>query len=256
MDIATIVGVLCGFLVIGWAIVSSGGWQVFVDIPSVMITFGGMICATMIHFSLPQFLGIFSVVRKTIVTRITPPQEVIKQIVNYAVTNRREGALALEQEMKKVRDAFLAKALGMIVDGQSEENIRDVLFMEIQYLRERHASGKKILEFMGASAPAMGMIGTLIGLVQMLRTMDDPSKIGGAMAIALITTFYGAIAANLIFIPLAGKLGLYSKQETMQMEMIVEGICGIAKGENPTIVREKMQLFIAPKIREAAKAVA
>lgn len=256
MDIATIVGVTAGFLVIGWAIVSSGGWQVFVDVPSVLITFGGMLCATMIHFSLPQFLGIFSIIRKTIVNRITPAQDVIKQIVNYAVINRREGALALEQEMKKVKDRFIAKALGMIVDGQSEENIRDVLFMEIQYLRERHANGKKILEFMGASAPAMGMIGTLIGLVQMLRTMDDPSRIGSAMAVALITTFYGAIAANLIFIPLAGKLGLYSKEETLQMEMVVEGICGIAKGENPTIVREKMQLFIAPKIRETAKAVA
>ena len=256
MDIATIIGILSGFLVIGWAIVSSGGWQVFVDVPSLLITFGGMLCSTMIHFSLPQFLGIFSVVRKTIVTRLPVPQDIIKQIVNYAVINRREGALALEQEMKKIKDAFLVKSLGMIVDGRSDENIRDVLFMEIQYLRERHANGKKILEFMGASAPAMGMIGTLIGLVQMLRSMDDPSKIGGAMAVALITTFYGALAANLIFIPLAGKLGLYSKQETLQMEMIVEGICGIAKGENPTVVREKMQIFIAPKIREVAKAVA
>jgi len=256
MDIATIIGILSGFLVIGWAIVSSGGWQVFVDVPSLLITFGGMLCSTMIHFSLPQFLGIFSVVRKTIVTRLPMPQDIIKQIVNYAVINRREGALALEQEMKRIKDAFLVKSLGMIVDGRSEENIRDVLFMEIQYLRERHANGKKILEFMGASAPAMGMIGTLIGLVQMLRSMDDPSKIGGAMAVALITTFYGALAANLIFIPLAGKLGLYSKQETLQMEMIVEGICGIAKGENPTVVREKMQIFIAPKIREVAKAVA
>ncbi|HSV27528.1 MAG TPA: MotA/TolQ/ExbB proton channel family protein [Sedimentisphaerales bacterium] len=256
MDIATIIGVLCGFFVIGWAIISSGGWQVFVDTPSLLITFGGMLCSTMIHFSLPQFLGIFSVVRKTIITRLIPAQEIIKQIVNYAVINRREGALALEPEMKKTKEAFLAKALGMIVDGQNEENIRDVLYMEIQYLRERHATGKKILEYMGASAPAMGMIGTLIGLVQMLRTMDDPSRIGGAMAVALITTFYGALAANLVFIPLAGKLGLYSKQETLQMEMIVEGICSIAKGENPTIVREKMQLFIAPKSRESAKAVA
>jgi chemotaxis protein MotA len=256
MDIATIIGVLAGFLVIGWAVVSGGGWQVFIDIPSVLITFGGMLCSTMIHFSLPQFLGIFSVIRKTIITRITPAPELIKQIVNYAVINRREGALALEQEMKKIKDAFLVKGLGMIVDGQSEENLRDALFMEIQYIRERHSNGKKILEFMGAAAPAFGMVGTLIGLVQMLRSMDDPSKIGSAMAVALITTFYGAIAANLVFIPLAGKLGLYSKQETMQMEMIVEGLCGIAKGENPTIVREKMQIFLAPKIREVTKAVA
>jgi chemotaxis protein MotA len=126
--------------------------------------------------------------------------------------------------------------------------------MEIQHLQDRHAIGKKILEFMGAAAPAFGMIGTLIGLVQMLRSLESPEKIGAGMAVALITTFYGALSANLIFIPLAGKLGLYSKAESTVMEMIVEGVCSIARGDNPTAVREKVQLFVSQGRREEVKA--
>jgi len=121
-------------------------------------------------------------------------------------------------------------------------------------LQDRHLTGKKILEFMGSAAPAFGMIGTLIGLVQMLRSLDSPDAIGGGMAVALLTTFYGALSANLIFIPLAGKLGIYSKAETTAIEMIVEGICAIAQGDNPTIVREKMQAFISQGRREEVKA--
>jgi chemotaxis protein MotA len=126
--------------------------------------------------------------------------------------------------------------------------------MEVQHLQERHSTGKKILEFMGAAAPAFGMIGTLIGLVQMLRSLDSPDAIGGGMAVALLTTFYGALAANLIFIPLAGKLGIYSKAEIIAIEMIVEGICAVAQGDNPTVVREKMQAFISQSRREEIKA--
>ncbi|MHC4315717.1 MAG: motility protein A, partial [Planctomycetota bacterium] len=130
----------------------------------------------------------------------------------------------------------------------------EIMSMEIQHLQDRHAIGKKILEFMGAAAPAFGMIGTLIGLVQMLRSLESPEKIGAGMAVALITTFYGALSANLIFIPLAGKLGLYSKAESTVMEMIVEGVCSIARGDNPTAVREKVQLFVSQGRREEVKA--
>jgi chemotaxis protein MotA len=153
-----------------------------------------------------------------------------------------------------VKDKFLAKGLQMLVDGQEEESVRDMMSLEIQYIQERHGEGKKILEFMGASAPSFGMIGTLIGLVTMLQNLSDPSGIGTGMAIALITTFYGAVLANLVFIPLAGKLGLYSKREIMSMEMTLEGICSISRGENPTVVREKMQSFMSPSKREDIKA--
>ncbi|MCK5175501.1 MAG: MotA/TolQ/ExbB proton channel family protein, partial [Planctomycetes bacterium] len=177
-----------------------------------------------------------------------------QQMVNFAAINRRDGALALEEQIRKIDDTFIVKGLQMLVDGQEEDVVRDMMELEIQYIRERHSVGKKILEFMGASAPAFGMIGTLIGLVQMLQNLSSPEDIGKGMAVALLTTFYGAFLANLVFIPLAGKLGMYSKAEVLAMEMTVEGICTISRGENPTVVREKMQSFISPNRREDIKA--
>ncbi len=254
MDIATIIGILLGFIVILSAIISGGGGKMFLHLPSLAITIGGMLCATLIHFSLSQFLGIFSVVKKTIVTKIPLPSELIQKMVNYAAINRRDGALALEQEISKIDDSFFIKGLQMLVDGQKPDAVRDIMTLEVQNLQGRHSTGKKILEFMGASAPAFGMIGTLIGLILMLKSLDSPDAIGAGMAVALLTTFYGALAANLIFIPLAGKLGLYSQAETTAMEMIVEGVCSIAAGENPTTVREKMQAFVSQGRREEIKA--
>ncbi|MFA5784539.1 MAG: MotA/TolQ/ExbB proton channel family protein, partial [Phycisphaerae bacterium] len=251
MDIATVIGVSLGIFVIVWAIIggSGGCWQIFFDLPSLAITIGGMLCATMIHFSLPQFLSIFSIIKKTIVAKIPPASQLIQHMVNFAAINRRDGALALEQEISKLNDPFFIKALQMLVDGQGEEDIRDSLSLEIENLKTRHSTGKKILEFMGAAAPAFGMIGTLIGLVQMLTNLSSPDQIGSGMAVALLTTFYGAFASNLLFIPLAGKLGIYSQAESTSKEMIIEGICSIAAGENPTAVREKMHSFVSNSSR-------
>ncbi len=254
MDIATIIGILLGFLVITSAIVVGGGWQMFIHLPSLGITIGGMLCATLIHFSLPQFLGIFSIIKKTVIAKIPPQSELIQKMVNYAAINRRDGALALEQEVAKLDNSFFIKGLQMLVDGREAESIREFMGLELQYLEERHSTGKKILEFMGAASPAFGMIGTLIGLIQMLRNLSSPDAIGAGMAVALLTTFYGALSANLIFIPLAGKLGIYSKAETTTMEMITEGVCAIAQGDNPTVVREKLQAFVSEGRREEVKA--
>lgn len=254
MDIATVIGLILGFAVIVVAIVMGSGPLVFVHVPSMCIVIGGMLCSVMIHFSLKQFLSIFSIIKKTFLTKVRSPNEIIRQMVNYAAISRRDGALALEEQMRRIDDGFMIKGLQMLVDGQDEESIRGMMGLEIQYLQERHSGGKKILEFMGASAPAFGMIGTLIGLVQMLQNLSSPDQIGAGMAVALITTFYGALLANLVFIPLAGKLGIYSKAEALAMEMTVEGICTISRGENPTVVREKMQTFISPTHREEVKA--
>ncbi len=254
MDIATIIGVLLGFLVVIGSCVAGGMWKAFIHIPSLALTVGGMLCATLIHFSLPQFLGIFSIVKKTIVTKIPPPTDIIQNMVNFAAINRRDGALALEQEIPKLTDLFFVKGMQMLVDGQDSETIRDLLSLEIEYLKDRHSTGKKILEFMGAAAPAFGMIGTLIGLVQMLKNLSSPDQIGAGMAVALLTTFYGAFVANLIFIPLAGKLGIYSKAETTAKEMIVEGVCAISEGDSPTVIREKMQAFVSQSRRREVKA--
>jgi chemotaxis protein MotA len=254
MDVATIVGILLGFVVITTAIVAGGGYEIFIHLPSMAITIGGMLCATLIHFSLPQFLGIFAVVKKTIVSKIPSQSELIQKMVNYAAINRRDGALALEQELSRVSNPFFVRGLQMLVDGQAPDEIRNLLSLEIENLQERHSRGKRILEFMGSACPAFGMIGTLIGLIQMLRSLDSPEQIGGGMAVALITTFYGALTANLLFLPLAGKLEIYSKAETTAMQMILEGVCATAQGENPGAVREKMQAFVSQSRREEVKA--
>jgi len=256
MDIATALGVILGFVVILGTIAfeSRGGMAIFFNIPAIAIVVGGTTCATMIHFSVAQLLGVISVAKKTLLSRIPAAQEVIQRMVNYAAINRRDGALALEQEIGKVKDGFLSKGLQMLVDGADEHAIRDLLGMEIQYMEERHSMGKKILDFMGASAPSFAMVGTLIGLVSMLSKMENPDEIGRGMATALVCTFYGAFIANLVFIPMGGKLGQYSKAEKISMEMVLEGVCAIAKGDSPTAVSEKMQVFISAKHREAVKA--
>lgn len=254
MDIATIIGIVLGFLVIISSVVAGGNPMSFVHIPSLAITVGGTICSILIHFSLGQFLSVFSIVKKTVIAKIPLKGELIQNMVNFAAINRRDGTLALEPEISKLDNAFFVKAMQMLVDGQDAETIRNLLEPEIQYLTDRHGVGKKILEFMGASMPAFGMIGTLIGLVQMLQNLSSPDDIGSGMAVALLTTFYGAFFANLLFIPLAGKLGIYSKEETTVMEMITEGICSIAAGDNPTIVREKLQAFVSQGRRTEIKA--
>ena len=254
MDMATIIGLVLGAVVVLAPIALGGVPMAFVDVPSMCVVMGGTICSVLIHFSMPQFLAIFAIIKKTIVMKISSPSELTQQMVNFAAVNRRDGALALEEQLRSIEDQFVTKGLQMLVDGQEEDGIRDMMSLEIQYIHERHSEGKKILEFMGASAPAFGMIGTLVGLVMMLQNLSDPSSIGKGMAIALLTTFYGAVLANVVFIPLGGKLGIYSKKEIISMEMTMEGICSISRGENPTVVREKMQSFVSASNREDIKA--
>ena len=253
MDIATIIGIVAGFACVTVSIVAGGDSAVFINIPSMMIVVGGMLSSTLIHFSLGQVLTIMTVTKKTFLFKLPKESELIQKMVNYAAISRRDGSLALEQHISGSDDDFLVKALKMVVDGQGEELIEKQLGMEISNLQERHAIGKKIFEFMGASAPAFGMIGTLVGLVQMLGSLEDPSGIGIGMSTALITTFYGAILANLVFIPLAGKLGVRSKDEAFLREMMVEGVIGIAVGEAPTAVRDRMHSFVSMGKRKSVR---
>jgi chemotaxis protein MotA len=253
MDLATVLGCILGLVVIIGTMLSEGNLGIFFNIPAIAIVFGGMTCATMIHFSMKQFLGVFSVVKKTLFHKLPEPKEAILEMANFATINRRDGALALEQEVAKIKDPFMAKGIQMIVDGQEENHIRERIGLEIQYTLERHGMGRKIMEFMGASSPSFAMVGTLIGLVNMLSEMEDPSKIGEGMACALVCTFYGAFIANMFFLPMAGKLGQYSKMEGIHMEMLLEGLCAIVRGESPSAVREIMQVFVSAKRREELK---
>ncbi|MFP4083515.1 MAG: motility protein A [Desulfonatronovibrio sp.] len=249
MDLATIIGLILAFGLVGSAIVFGGSPLVFINIPSALIVFGGTIGATLVNYPLGHVLGVIGVIKQTFMTRVDNPSVIIEQFMDYANKARREGILSLEPILKDIDDQYLKKGLQLTVDGLEPQTIQEIMETEISYLEERHETGAEILGVMGAFAPAMGMIGTVIGLVQMLQSLDDPSAIGPAMAVALITTFYGAILANLVFNPMAGKLKTRSKEEILGKEMMLEGILCISKGENPRIIEEKLNSYLPPKIR-------
>lgn len=250
MDIATLVGIISGTLLIIGSIAAGGGLMVFFNVPAILITAGGTFAATLINFPLSKVLGLFSVVKKTLLYKLPSATADIERMVKLARTARSEGLLALENQLDEMKDPFLQKGVQLVVDGTEPEVLREVMTIELEQLELRHSVGKSILNSMGAAAPAFGMIGTLIGLVQMLRNLSDPSGIGQGMATALLTTFYGSLMANLIFIPLAGKLGMRSKQEVASKQLIIEGIAAIQAGLNPRLVEEKLKSFLAPKMRD------
>jgi len=165
---------------------------------------------------------------------------------------RKGGILALESSIKEVGDQYFAKGLQLVVDGIEINSVRNVLEKDIEYSSDRHRLGAEVFVTIGTFAPALGMIGTLIGLVQMLQNLEDPSQIGPSMAVALLTTFYGTLVANLIFLPIAGKLKTRSKEEMLVKELIMEGVISIASGENPRIMEQKLQSFIPPKSRKGS----
>ncbi len=249
MDIATVVGIVSAFALVVVSIMMGGSLALFINIPSVMIVFGGTLGATMINYPLSDVLSVVKVVKNVFFTKVWSTQEVVDRFVEFANKSRREGILSLESEVPSLNDPFLVKGLQLTIDGMDPDAIRDILETEIAYLEERHKSGAEILTTMATFFPAMGMIGTLIGLVQMLATMDDPSTIGPAMAVALLTTFYGAVAANLVCLPMAGKLKKRSQEETLVKEMIISGIVSVANGENPRVIEQKLHSFVAPSAR-------
>ncbi len=252
MDISTIIGIISGFGLVFLAIFVGGGFGWFVSIPSIMIVVGGTIGATLINYPLKDVLRIFMVVRNVVFHSLPSRTEVIESMVHFAQVTRKEGILALENESGKISDPFMAKGLALAIDGLEPEVISSILETEIEYIEERHRLGAEVFTTMGTFAPAMGMVGTLIGLVQMLMQMEDPSKIGPAMAVALLTTFYGVILANLICLPIAGKLKTRSQEEILLKEVITEGIRSIQAGDNPRIVENKLHAYVPPDERRSA----
>jgi chemotaxis protein MotA len=249
MDITTIVGVLSGFGLVFLAISLGSGIGIFFDAPSLMITVGGACASTLLNYSIKQITDIFNVVRKAFIHKLPEHPEVIGRMVALAEKARKEGILALEAEVQKYDDDFLRNGVQLIVDGVESDTIREILNTELSFLKERHKIGQGVLNSLATYAPAFGMIGTLIGLVQMLKNLDDPSKIGPGMAVALLTTFYGSIMANLVFLPMAGKLKVRSQEEVLIKELTIEGIMSVQSGDNPRIIATKLKAFISPKLR-------
>ena len=252
MDLATVIGIALAFGLVISGIMSGSSLMIFIDVPSMLIVGGGTIGATLVNYPLSHMFGVLRVFKQAFLTKSQSPAQIITQFMEYANRARREGILALEPLLRDIKDDFLRKGLQLTVDGLEPQTIQEILQTEVSYLEDRHEAGANLLATMGSLAPALGMIGTVIGLVQMLQRMSDPSSIGPAMAVALITTFYGALLANLLFNPMSGKLKLRSKEEVLVREMIVEGVLSISKGENPRIIEEKLNSYLPPKERRRA----
>ena len=246
MDIATIIGLVSAFGLVVAAIAVGSSITIFINIPSVLIVICGTFGVIMINYPLKEVIGIIKIAMKTVFATTAPALDVIKQFIEFSTKARREGILSLESDVNEVKDEFVKKGVGLAIDGLEPEAIREIMEAELSSLEDRHKLGAEIFTQMGTFAPAMGMIGTLIGLVQMLQNMDDPSSIGPAMAVALLTTFYGSIMANMVCLPMSGKLRTYSSKEANIKSIIIEGVIGLANGENPRIVEQKLMVFLPP----------
>jgi len=249
MDLATFIGIVAGFTLVVTAIQMGGSIRDFIDIPSVLITIGGSVCATLINFRLDDIKNVLRVTKIAFTRRPSELTATIMQIISLAELARREGLLALDNNLDKVKDDFLRHGLQLVVDGVDAAVIREILEADLDAIEERHKMGRKLFDQMALFAPAFGMIGTLIGLIRMLRNINDPSTIGPGMAVALVTTFYGAILAYLVFIPLSGKLGVRASEEACEKQILIEGILAIQSGDNPRIVEEKLRAFLPPATR-------
>lgn len=251
MDLATIIGIVSAFSLVLIAVVSGGGLTWFLDGPSALIVFGGTFGAVLINYPLADVLGVIKVAQNAFFKKEQKARAAIDLLVTMSKVSRKDGILALQNMTSQVRDPFLIKAVNLMIDGLEPVDVTNILETELDFIEERHRLGAEIFTTMGNYAPAMGMTGTLIGLVQMLMRMNDPSSIGPAMSVALVTTFYGVVLAYLLFLPLAGKLKRLSAQELLVKQLIINGILSIQAGDNPRILEQKLHAFISPHERKS-----
>ena len=254
MDIGTILGLIIAAAAIGSAIFFSGdGMEAamsLVNVPSLFVVFGGTLGAIIVSFPLARLFKFHGVLLKSFFDKAADPVDTIRDLVRYAEVARREGILSLESLISEMNDPFIVRGVKMAVDGTDPELIRTIMETELEALMDRHAEGKSILDAVGRIAPAFGMIGTLMGLIFMLRSMDDPSKIGPSMAVALITTFYGAMFANIVAGPIAQKLAARDSEEVLIKTIIISGVMAIQSGDNPRVVESKLLTFLPPSKRD------
>ena len=255
MDLATVIGLALAMGLLFFSMLSGGTSIVlFVDVPSLFMVAGGTIGVTLVNFPMKEAKLIVPVAMRSVLFSLPTSEEMIERIISYANLARKEGLLALENKLQEVDDRFFAKGVQLVIDGFAADTVRDILELDADWERQRHANGKKMFEQMGSFAPAFGMIGTLVGLVKMLANLSDPSMIGAGMAVALLTTLYGAVFANIFFLPISGKLGQRANEEAALRELMIEGIVAIQSGEKPQLIKEKLKGFLAPAAREAVGA--
>jgi chemotaxis protein MotA len=242
LDIATLVGLLGGFGIVIGAIASGGNMMVFVDVASILIVVGGTFMVTLMQVSLADFLGSFSIAMKAFFYKTDDPIKLIEEAVQLADVARKNGLLALEGQ--EIANPFMKQGIGLCVDGHDPQLVSRMLTKDINLTLQRHEIGQRMFKNMATMAPAMGMIGTLVGLVQMLSNMSDPASIGPAMAVALLTTLYGAIIANLFAQPMADKLARASEMEKINKSLIIETIASIQEGMNPRVLEQLLGTYL------------
>ena len=248
MDLASLIGFLGAVGMILGAMISGGGIAPFIDVASILIVFGGTFFAVMYTAPLPTFLGSFGVMAKAFLPPVKKQDVMIERMDELAGIARKDGMMALEGQ--EVPDKFFEKGLQMLVDGADESKLTMQLKQEIKSMKARHEANQGVIKAWVDLAPAMGMIGTLVGLVLMLGNMADPKAIGPAMAVALLTTLYGAFIANIMFAPMVTKLEGYSAYEVIYREMVVEGLRNIARGESPSNIQDQLLSNLPPKLQE------
>ncbi|MBF0096321.1 MAG: MotA/TolQ/ExbB proton channel family protein [Magnetococcales bacterium] len=247
MDLATIIGLVMGFGLMVVAVLLGGSLRMFIDLPGMMIVFGGVLAALFVKYRLGEVLSTITVIAKAFVNKQPDVERVIAQVIEMANVARKDGILALEKV--KSNDPFLQSAINHCVDGADPDFLEMVMRKNLDYLIGRHQRSISILDTIAEMGPAFGMIGTLIGLVQMLASMSDPNTIGPAMALALMATLYGVTLSALVAAPLSGKLTLYSEDERVVRQVIIDGMVGIQKGINPRMLQEALRAALPPKRR-------
>ncbi|MDR1472291.1 MAG: motility protein A [Synergistaceae bacterium] len=250
MDLASIVGLSFSIIVVAWGMIMGGDIMAFYDLPSILIVLGGTLGAAMVANPLDRTKILPKILKNAFVSEQIDMIGLIQTLVSFAEKARREGLLALEEDAGQLDDEFMRKSIQLVVDGTDPELVKSILDTEIGLLEERHSENKGYLDSIAELGPAFGMLGTLIGLIQMLGNLDDPSALGPGMAVALVTTFYGSVLANMVAIPIGKKLNQNSGREILCRELMVEGILSIQAGENPRIVEEKLKVFLPPKMRK------
>ncbi len=250
MDIASLIGIIMCFVMLVYGIISNhADMMTYLNFPSAIITFGGAIFATMLSYSMQDFLNSMKSIGLIFKASKMNTSEMIKSIIDLSNVARKEGLLSLEEAAADLDEPFLKKGILLIVDGTDPDLVRGIMETELVSIEARHKTVISFWEALAAMGPAWGLIGTLVGLVNMLNNMSDPSSIGGDMAVALITTLYGSVLANWLCTPVAGKLKAQNAQEMQLKEIMVEGLLSIQAGENPRVIEEKLKSFLAPKDR-------
>ncbi|MGH8195691.1 MAG: flagellar motor protein PomA [Woeseiaceae bacterium] len=248
MDLATLIGLIGAFAIVLASILIGGSAGTFFNTPSLLIVLGGSALVTMMKFSLGQFTSAASIAVKAFLHKPSSPEELIGTAVQLARTARQGGLLALEDA--EVPDEFMRAGLGLVIDGHPGDVVRSMLSKDIHQTLQRHSEGQAIFKAIGDVGPAMGMIGTLIGLVQMLSSMDDPKQIGPAMAVALLTTLYGALLANLFALPIAHKLAVRSREESFRKSLIIDALLCIQSGQNPRVIENMLERYLPKSKRQ------